>query len=122
MHLRHPQKTSDDEMVTEFLSNPHLAENIKSAALLLIESIDKNLFSKDVMATDKELIKIVIDNFKDRDPVYEIRLYKVQRLMYMILKSFQESGIISFNNPVSTEDKIKEKASRIWADYQSKKK
>jgi len=114
-------KNSDEEMVLEFLNNPLLADNIKSMALLLIDSIDKNLFSKDVMTTDKELIKVIIDNFKDRDPIYEVRLYKVQRFIYNILMILEDSGIIFLNEPTSTEDGIKEMAEGIWADYKSKK-
>lgn len=109
------------EMVQEFIKNPKLASITKDLSALLLESIDRNYFSREIIESEKELLKIVVRNFIEKDPIYEIRSFKTVHYIYDILKTYEALGLISINKPLITEDQIKEKANKIWIDYKKKK-
>lgn len=122
MNNKHSITPEDSaRMVSELITNPQLGEIIRDASAMLLDSVDNGFFSGDIMKTDESLINIVKENFRDRDPIFEVRLYKTQNLIYAMLKKFQDLGIVTIIKPKTIEERMKDKALQIWVDYKKKK-
>ena len=124
-NLENSPKNAED-MVNDFNLRPKFANLTRESAAMLLDMIDTNYFSKDVMTTNPEMVNIIKTLFKDRNPEMEIRLYKTQHLLYAMLKTFEDLGIITIVKEdiikKSPEEIIKEKARIIWADFKRKHK
>lgn len=114
--------SNSQEMVADFIKNPVLGEAIREASAMLLDSIDNDYFTEKISLSERELVKMIKENFAERDPAMEVRLYKTEHLIYAIIKAFEKEGIISLIKQKTQEDQIKERAQKIWTDYRRKKK
>ncbi len=109
------------QMVIDFINNPTMAQAVRESSEFLLEIMDKNYFSKDIMGPEKELLKIISNNFAERDPINEVRIFKSEFALYTIFKTFEELGFISIIKQKNTEGQIKDLAQKIWGDFKKKK-
>jgi len=113
-------------MMAAFVENHKLAEVCRESSLSLLDLIDRDYFSKDVRTTDPDMVRIVETHFKEKDPATEVRLYKLIQIIYAMIVTFEEMGVVSIvkrqpETMISREKMLEMMAQKIWKDYLKKK-
>lgn len=113
-----------DPGYSDFLeSNPELFYCIHEASVMLNNLADSGFFNNginsEIGALEAHIIEELGKIFKKSDLDREIRNYKSHRLIYSIIKSLEQSGLISINKPQQSRNFRKE-AQDIYNNYKKR--
>lgn len=105
-------------------ANPELFFVVHETSVVLNDLIDNGVFTKDLNPKENELLEKLKETFGNNEELAkEVRTYKSQRLIYAILLTFEELGLISIHKKIieKTLDPRKE-AEKIYTSYEKKHK
>lgn len=96
------------DLVMHLIKNPDMVGIYREITEDMLKLVDENYFKKELDSPeDKRLSGFLKDKFIDKDPVHEIRIYKMEVALFGLMRLMEAAGIMDIKDkPVITGSKI----------------